>query len=113
MPVNCRCEIRWRHRPFFDGTAVVRASTDHLTMSQTTTGKTHRHHNGPVISAVKTVLCAHVWRAAELTPGNDTDILIKSARVQIFHQRGYSLIELAELLGQSFKILAVTIPTAE
>ena len=51
--------------------------------------------------------------ATKFTPGNDTDILIKTARMQIFHQSRDALIELGKLRGQPFEVLTMPVPAAK
>ena len=53
------------------------------------------------------------WGAAEFAPGDDADILVQAAGVQIFDQGGDSLIELVELRGELGEVAAVPVPTAE
>ena len=84
------------HGPILWFLAKTVGRTDDLARSHATACKQRARRLGPVVSTGRLV---DAWGATELTPGDDTDILVQTASMQIFYQRGDSLIELVELRG--------------
>ena len=98
------------HGPILRFLAQAVGRTDDLAHAHAAAGQECARRLGPVVSAGGFV---DAWRAAEFAPGDDADILVQAAGVQIFDKSGDPLIKLVELRGELSEIAAVPVPTAE
>src|SRR5947207_10594579 len=79
-------------------------------MFHTTAGQHCAGNSGPMIT---TGILVDGWRATELAPYDDRNILIQSAQVQIFHQCAKSLIKKREVLPQRSEVVTMMVPPTE
>ena len=98
------------HGPILRFLAQAVGRADDLAHAHAAAGQEGARRLGPVVSARGLV---DAWGAAEFAPGDDADILVQAAGVQIFDQRGDSLIELVELRRELGEVAAVPVPAAE
>ena len=103
-------DILIMHGPILRFLAQAVGRTDDLAHAHAAAGQEGARRPGPVVSAGGFV---DARGAAEFAPGDDADILVEPAGVQIFDQGGDSLIELVELRGELGEVAAVPVPTAE
>ena len=82
------------HRAILRFLAQAVGRTDDLAHAHAAAGQKGTRGLGPVVSASRFV---DARRAPEFAPGDDADILVEAAGVQIFDECGDSLIELVEL----------------
>ena len=98
------------HGPILRFFAQAVGRTDDLAHAHAAAGQEGARRLGPVVAAGGFV---DAWSAAEFAPGDDADILVEAAGVQVFDQGGDSLIELVELRRKLGEVAAVPVPATE
>src|SRR4030095_15967550 len=87
----------------------IRRAND-LAVAHRTSGEQRARDTRPMIAPGVLI---DRWRASELTPHHDSDILVQASLAQVGEQRRQSLIEQRQVLPERVEIPSMMIPAAE